>query len=225
MNRSYSILRNTLLLCFLLLLSSAADFTDDPIKVACVGDSITYGSGIENREVQSYPAQLGQLMGEGFEVANFGVSGATMLKKGDKPYWEQKAFTQALKFAPDIVVIKLGTNDTKPQNWKHRSEYITDYKAMIDEFRALPSRPKVVVCLPVPAFEVRWGINGEIVTQEMIPALKDMVKAEGTEMLNLYKPFKNRPELFPDKIHPNAQGAALMAEHIAKKLQKIAKKP
>ncbi len=62
------------------------------IKVACVGDSITFGFTIENRDQNSYPAQLGRLLGKNWEVKNFGVIGATLLKKGDMPYWKQKAW-------------------------------------------------------------------------------------------------------------------------------------
>src|SRR4051812_7771397 len=89
---------------------------DGKIKVACVGDSITFGAGIKDRDKNSYPAQLQGLLGSGYEVKNFGVSGATLLKEGDKPYWKEKAFEAAKKFEPNIVIIKLGTNDSKPQN-------------------------------------------------------------------------------------------------------------
>src|SRR5690606_25963367 len=83
----------------------------DPIKIACVGNSITYGSGIVDREHNAYPAQLRAMLGEGYEVRNFGVGGATLLNKGDKPYRKTEAYADALRFKPDIVFIKLGTND------------------------------------------------------------------------------------------------------------------
>src|ERR1043165_8271897 len=79
-----------------------------PIRVACVGDSITYGYGIKDREHDSYPAQLGSLLGKKWEVQNFGVNGATALKKGTRSYSEQKSFQDALLFKPDVVVIQLG---------------------------------------------------------------------------------------------------------------------
>ena len=86
-------------LFFALVLSASAGAAINPaeyqetIRVACVGDSITYGAGIKNRERDNYPTVLGRLLGKKFQVRNFGVNGATLLKNGDKPYWKQKAFT------------------------------------------------------------------------------------------------------------------------------------
>src|SRR2546427_157899 len=96
---------------------------DGPIRVACVGDSITYGSGVAGRETNSYPAVLGRCLGPRFEVRNFGVSGATLLKQGDKPYWNLPAFQDVSEFQPNAIVLKLGTNDSKPQNWAHKAEF------------------------------------------------------------------------------------------------------
>ena len=107
--------------------TTVAAQTDSKTRVACVGDSITYGAGVAGRESNSYPAVLGKLLGDKYEVKNFGVSGATLLKKGDNPYWRQGAFKKATDFKPNIVVIKLGTNDTKPQNrTNHMDEFATD---------------------------------------------------------------------------------------------------
>jgi len=125
--------------------------------VACVGDSITYGSGIANRTVDNYPAHLQRMLRQydlAWEVQNFGVSGATLLSKGDLPYIRQAAFGNAQACNPDIVIIKLGTNDSKPQNWQYKADLIPDYENMIDAFQALPSRPQVWICKPVPAFYV-----------------------------------------------------------------------
>jgi lysophospholipase L1-like esterase len=113
----------------------------ETIRVACIGDSITFGSGIKFRSRDSYPAQLGRMLGNEWQVRNFGVSGATMLKNGDKPYWEQQALGDALAYNPHVVVIKLGTNDTKPQNWKYKDEFISDYADMIGHFKRLSAQP------------------------------------------------------------------------------------
>src|SRR5689334_724667 len=82
-----------------------------PVNVACIGDSITQGSGAAKG--QSYPSQLQAMLGDQWKVGNFGVSGRTLLKKGDYPYWKENAYQDALKSAPDVVIIMLGTNDTK----------------------------------------------------------------------------------------------------------------
>jgi len=187
----------------------------EPVRVACVGDSITFGAGVQDRAKNSYPVVLGTLLGPGYDVRNFGVSGATLLKKGDKPYWKLGAFKQATDFAPNIVVIKLGTNDTKPQNWKHAADFGPDLAAMADHFAALPSKPAVWLCLPVPVYQTRWGINEKTLTGEVIPIIRAVAKKKKLKGINLYSALSGKPELFPDKIHPNAAGAKLIAQAVA----------
>ncbi|MFP4095501.1 MAG: GDSL-type esterase/lipase family protein [Cyclobacteriaceae bacterium] len=218
--------RRILLLTLCLLVLSSLSFRQQKvIKVACVGDSITYGSSIENREENSYPAQLQKLLGDGWEVQNFGVSGATMLKNGDKPYWKTEAFQQALAFEPDVVIIKLGTNDSKPQNWAYAEAYETDYRAMIQEFRGLESQPEIWICLPVPVYEEHYGITSSVVDDEILPMIKRIKRAENVKTINLYKALSKKAEMFPDGIHPDAAGAKVMAETIAKKIKKAGGQP
>ena len=184
---------------------------DETIRVACVGDSITYGSSINDRENNNYPVVLGRSLGEKFEVRNFGVSGATLLKKGDFSYWDRPAFKAATQFNPHVVVIKLGTNDTKPQNWKHAADYAVDYEAMIDHFAALPAKPKIWLCSPAPVYQTRWGISEKSVVEEVIPKVQALSKRKGLPLIDLYTALSGKPEMFPDKIHPNAAGARVMA--------------
>jgi len=186
----------------------------ETIRVACVGDSITYGAGIKDRQRDSYPAQLGRMLGDKWQARNFGVSGATLLKKGDNPYWKQKAFKDAVAFNPHVVVIKLGTNDTKPQNWKFKEEFAGDYKDMIYAFRNMPAKPRIWICRPAPAYEERWGISDERIRAEAIPLIDRVAEKTGVQTIDLYKPLNGKPDLFPDKIHPNAAGATLMAQEI-----------
>ena len=186
-----------------------------PKRVACVGDSITFGAAIKDRAKNCYPAQLGRILGEGWEVANFGVNGATLLKKGDKPYWKQKAFEQAYAFEPDVVVIKLGTNDSKPQNWKHKADYVADYLDLIEGFRKLESKPEVFICYPVPAYPGRWGITDKVMKEEVMPRLDEVAKKSGCKVIDLYSALSDREEMFPDRVHPNAAGATVIAEVVA----------
>lgn len=186
----------------------------ETVRVACVGDSITYGAGLEDRDRDNYPAVLNRLLGSRFEVRNFGVSGATLLKKGDKPYWQEPAYAAAGDYHPQIVIIKLGTNDTKPQNASHLDEFEQDLQEMVRHFARLPAQPKVWLCLPVPVYETRWGINDQTLTDEIIPSILKVAEDNHLPVIDLYTALANRPSLFPDKIHPNAAGAALMAQTI-----------
>ena len=112
-------------------------------KVACVGNSVTYGYKIDDRAF-TYPAQLQQLLGNTYRVENFGHSGATLLQKGHNPYRKLKVFEQALAFEPDIVVIHLGLNDTDPRNWpKFRDDFTRDYIDLIRSFQEKNPATKV----------------------------------------------------------------------------------
>jgi len=181
------------------------------LKVACVGDSITEGAGVDNPGVNAYPILLGRLLGTNYQTRNFGVSGRTLLRKGDYPYWNETAFRNATNYAPNIVTIKLGTNDSKPQNWKYKEQFGRDLSDMIEVFASLPSHPRVFVCLPVPAYGLQFDINPDIIKYEIIPIIKEVAKQKGAMTVDLYTPLSGRPDLFPDLIHPNAAGAAIIA--------------
>ncbi len=192
--------------------SALAD--DGPVKIACVGDSITFGAGVENREVNAYPQVLGRLLGERASVANFGRSGATLLKEGDFPYWEREQFKEATEFQPGIVIIKLGTNDSKPQNWKFSTQFPADLEAMIAHFRALESKPIVYLCKPVPVPKTAYGISEAIVGGEVIPYVEAVARKTKCRLIDLYTPLSKMPENIPDGVHPNAAGARVMAETV-----------
>lgn len=185
-----------------------------PIKVACIGNSITYGAGVGNIPLNSYPAQLQRLLGVQWEVRNFGVSGRTMLRKGDYPYWKEEAFVQAKDYQPDIVIIKLGTNDSKPHNWVYGNEFYADYKLMIKEFKGLSSKPQILICKPVPAYAVQWGINDSVIVNGVIPVVNRLAVEEKLQIVDLYKALSGKSQMFPDKIHPNSEGACLIAKSI-----------
>jgi acyl-CoA thioesterase-1 len=196
------------------------------IRVACVGDSITFGSGIKDRQHDSYPAVLGRWLGAGWDVRNFGVSGATLLKKGDKPYFKQKDHGEAVAFAPDIVVIMLGTNDSKHRgdgsldadnaadNWQYKADYVPDYEELIAEFRKANPGVKVYVCLPTPCFPGRWGINDKTIHDEIIPLVREVAHDENASIIDLNTALAGKKNLFPDTVHPNPAGAKLMAATI-----------
>jgi acyl-CoA thioesterase-1 len=208
----------TAVLLFVMLVVWEVAGTAQAKLVACVGDSITYGAGIANRARDSYPAQLQQILRQYdalWEVQNFGVSGATLLSKGDLPYVRQTAFGNAQACNPDIVIIKLGTNDSKPQNWQYKGEFISDYEKMIDVFRSLPSQPQVWICKPVPAFYVSFSIRPEVIHDEILPMIDQISREKNAPVIDLYAALADYGSLFPDGIHPNAEGAGLMAQTIA----------
>ncbi len=195
-----------------------------PLHVACIGSSSTYGYGLKDREHNSYPAWLGRWMGTNYDVRNFGVNGATLMNKGDKPYIQQEAYTNALVFKPDVVVILLGGNDSKhplpgdtnnvPNNWQHKADFVPDYEALITSFRQANSAARIYICYPAPAFPGRWGINDDTIHHEIIPLIHRIATDSNVKVIDLYGAFTNRKDLFPDTVHPNEIGARLLAANI-----------
>ncbi len=189
---------------------------DHPVRVACVGDSITAGSGTSKGK--SYPSQLAEMLGDGWAVGNFGVGGRTLLKKGDFPYWNEKAYQDALGYRPDVVIIMLGTNDTKPQNWKHEAEFADDYTELVKSFQKLESKPLVYVCRPCPVPDPgNFGINDKNLQQE-IPRIDRLAKTLKAGVIDMHAALVGKPELLPDRVHPNNEGAEEMAKTAFKAL-------
>ncbi|MFK7851045.1 MAG: GDSL-type esterase/lipase family protein [Akkermansiaceae bacterium] len=182
---------------------------EGPIKVACVGDSITQGAGAKGN---SYPKQLQALLGEKWKIGNFGLSGRTLMNKGDRPYMKEKAYKKALEMQPDVVIIMLGTNDTKPKNWKFKDGFYADYQTLVSSFQALESKPRIYVCRPCPVpGKGNFGIN-EAGIQEQIPQVDKLAKEMNLGVIDMHAALVDTPEFLPDRVHPNADGAGKMAE-------------
>ncbi len=184
-------------------------------RVTCVGASITYGAFIEDHAHNSFPGQLQSLLGDQYQVNNFGVSGCTMLKKGDSPYWKTKEYGEALTSNPDVVFIDLGGNDSKLINRKYLNEINQDCQDMIDAFRQLPTHPRVIVLLPVVSFVTdTTGIRDPVIIQHVIPGLQQAAYEKNAEVLDMHPLLINHAELMPDKIHPDKAGSAIMAKRL-----------
>jgi acyl-CoA thioesterase I len=188
-----------------------------PIRVACIGDSITYGHRIKDREHNSYPAQLAVLLGNKWEVRNFGVNGATAIRKSSRPYFDQQSMQDAIGFEPDVVVIKLGTNDTNAKTWpSYKEDFISDYLEIINSFQKLKTRPHIYLCRPVPLFRDRGKDydTDKILTEEVIPKINQIARRKHLTVIDLYAEFENKAALFPDGVHPDADGAHIMAKKV-----------
>lgn len=188
------------------------------IKVACVGDSITYGASVKGWPENSYPSRLSKLLGNGYVVNNYGYSARTAMYDGDHPYVNEKLYQKSLDFQPDIVVIMLGTNDSKPYNWKGKDAYIADYSKLIDSYLLLDSHPDIYVVAPPPAFplegEVMFDISKELLAGDIRDASSEIAASKNLHFIDMCAAFSGRPELFIDGIHPNADGAAVFAQTV-----------
>lgn len=201
------------------------------IKVACIGDSITYGHGVENWEKNNYPAQLQELLGEKYNVANYGSSGACVNPNGDQPYINRDVYQASLAYDADIIVFMLGTNDAKPENWNGIDAFMEEYMALLGTYLENGKLPQVYIGLCAEAyFTEKADPSTGIAGFDIQPAVVDEI-AERLELMpasSVY-PFsvidihgltEAHPEWFEaDGIHPNADGAKAMAEAVAEAIQ------
>jgi len=178
------------------------------IRLACVGDSITEGAGLS----VSYPVRLGRLLGAEYNARNFGVSGCTLLKAGDMPYWDQTAFNSSLAFQPNIVVIMLGSNDAKPQNWRYGTNFVRDYLELINRYANLTSNPSIYLCTPCPPIPPgAFTISPTTVQTSVVPAVRVVSEQSQRPLIDVNTAMFGHKEWFPDLIHPNDSGAAVLA--------------
>ena len=191
----------------------------DIIRVACIGNSVTFGYGLEDAGTESYPACLQDMLGEKYEVRNFGFSGATLLNSGHKPYREKTPYQEALGFRPHIVVIHLGLNDTDPRNWaRYKEDFITDYRELIADFRSIDAEPapRVWICKMTPIFS--WHRRFQSGTREdfwaIQKAIEQVAEKENVTLVDLHTPLYARPDLFDDALHPSAEGAEIIASTV-----------
>lgn len=197
--------------------ASAASKRQKTIRVACIGNSITYGTGIADRTNDSYPSQLQRLLGSNYQVGNFGKPGATLLYHGHRPYVKQEEFKEAIAFKGDIAVMHLGINDTDPRNWpNYRDEFVKDYLSIMDSLRAANPKVRIILARMTPIADrhprfvsgtKQW--HGEIQT-----AIETVAHVSGAELIDFYEPLYPYPYLLPDAIHPNPEGAGILAKTV-----------
>ena len=205
------------LLSLLLLFISLPLFSRTPIKVACVGNSVTFGYKLPDRKTQAYPVRLQQMLGNGYDVRNFGHSGATLLNKGHNPYMQLPEFKDALAFKPDMVVIHLGLNDTDPRDWpQHGDDFVSDYHALIDSFRVANPKAKIWICLMTPIFHdhPRFDSGTRLWHSYIQQRIRQIASTYNVGIIDLYTPLHKFPNLFPDALHPDPEGAHILARTV-----------
>jgi len=217
-------MKKIVLIIFLIavLLFNANGESKAPVKIVFVGASITYGALVKDREHNSFPAQLQHLLGSSYQVHNLGVSSCTMLRKGDYSYWDRPEFKQALAIQPDIVFIDLGGNDSKLINRRYMNDFERDTRDMIIKFKSLTSHPRVIIMLPVVSFvQDTTGIWDPVLVNTVIPHLQQVAFEMGVEVIDVHSWLIDRPDLFPDKIHPVNEGPTITAQNLYRFLIQI----
>lgn len=211
--------RNLLLLAllFFVLVHTKINAQQNTVKVACIGDSVTAGYLLANSKTESYPSQLQILLGNKFEVLNFGHSGATLLKKGSKPYYKTEEYAKAIAYKPDIAIIHLGLNDTDPRNWpNYREDFNADYSWIIDTLKKQNPKVKIYICRMTPIFNEhnRFKSGTRDWFWQIQEHISEIAVANNVKLIDLHEKLYNRPDLFPDALHPTKEGAAILAQTV-----------
>jgi lysophospholipase L1-like esterase len=198
----------------LLLTSASAGQTTRPtttrssaIRVACCGDSIT------RRPVgAAYSDHLAKMLGDGWDVRNFGHDGVTAQKDSGRPYWKMPELEAANGFQPNVVILMLGTNDAASVD-EQRKNFARDFRALVHHFKALPSKPQVIVMTPPPLMPGREDSRMNNLKNDLSPHVRRIAKEEGLVLVELQElPRLADPSLYPDKVHPNSDGTRIIAE-------------
>jgi lysophospholipase L1-like esterase len=203
------------LVLVLLIAVSLAPVSAAAIKVACIGDSITAGYG--NGVTTPYPAVLQNLPGSGYTVNNYGVSGTTLLKRGDNPYRNTWQYTDSSNWLPNIVVIMLGSNDSKSYNWQYESEFVPNYEELINHYKSLSSHPVVYVATSPTVYNGttgNFGITNQVVTGQVVPLTRQAANETGCTIIDVNTATLGMPLNFPDYVHPNDAGYLVIAKTI-----------
>ena len=174
------------------------------IRVACVGDSITEGT--------EYPKDLQELLGPNYSVLNCGAGGTTALFTSNHSYVYSRAFRTALDFQPNVVLIMLGTNDANPEYFRDISQFVTDYKAIISLFTAFHS--KIWILKPPPIFNDGLGPKSENLVCDVMPRIDQVACDLNLPTIDIYPLLINHPDYFWDGVHPDWQGAKIIAKAV-----------
>ena len=182
---------------------------EDKVRVACVGDSITGGT--------EYPADLWMLLGStNYTVGNFGVGGSTAALDSWNPYINNSAFQEAKEFQPNIVIIMLGTNDANPLIRPNNGSFVNDYVKLVEEFQVLSSKPNIYLVKPPPIFCNGTTPSAEYFRDNVIPTIEQVANQTNLPIIDVYSALANYSEFFRDGVHPDEQGAILIANEIYK---------
>lgn len=184
--------------------------SSDLIRVACVGDSLTQST--------EYPYDLWMLLGTAnYTLGNFGVGSTTVSLNSETPYMNTSVFQSALEFQPNIVIIMLGTNDAQPSLHQYNTSFVDDYVKLVAAFQGLSSKPQIWIVLPPPIFSNQSGkISPEYFKLTVIPCIEQVANETNLQIINVYSALASYSNYFPDGVHPNEEGAKLIADEIYK---------
>jgi lysophospholipase L1-like esterase len=186
--------------------TNAPTGTSELARVACLGDSIT--------NITGYPEQLQTLLGKESVVGNFGVNGATVNLNSNNPYFYDLTYRDSRNFLPTAVVVMLGTNDARTDNYQKISSFTANYERMLNRTMRWNSTQQVFLVIPPPIFNNTLDLNPTSYANGVVPLIRQVSSDLGLTLIDIYTPLISHPEYFPDGVHPNCSGAQIIANTI-----------
>lgn len=200
---------------------------ENQVRVACVGDSITYGHGIYNWPERNYPQVLQTLLGDHYHVRNFGVCGRCVQDLSDQPYRKEERYRQSLAYSADILIFMMGTNDSKPENWHGENAFKQAVQELLDSYISGEKKPEIYLCTPATAFFAE-GFSETVTKFDVQPSVVDTVTEiireiaheRGYTLIDIHSLTGKNPQWFAaDSVHPDREGAAAIAEAVYKTIK------
>lgn len=191
--------------------STPQNTNTESIRIACVGDSITRGT--------EYTLDLWSNLGPDYIIGDFGVGGTTVSINKGNPYMNSSAFSLAKEFKPTIVIIMLGTNDANIDLNESAPAFISDYVKLVTAFQSLPSNPQIWVVQPPPIFDNTLPLKNNILVDTILPSIQKVANQTSVHLVDANSPLLDYPDYFTDGVHPNGQGAQIIADAIFAELK------
>ncbi len=204
---------------------------DRIIRIACVGDSLTQGIGATGWQdgdfSGGYPNQLELILGEGYEVGNFGKGSSYVYyyegRTASLWYPNTAAYSLSNQFNADIVIILLGTNDARVmKNEADSNAWKAEFTKLVEHYLDLESKPEVYIMSSI-TLELYDKAKEKLLKDYILPMQREVANDLGCTFLDayhdLYDVFTNRENLASDDLHPNNAGFKKIAEYVAQNLK------
>ena len=214
-------MKKLIVLIIVLLVIISATIKIPKIRIVCLGDSITKGYMVSKED--NWVSLLGDNLGDDYKTINYGLTSRTLLSTGDYPYMNENKAKRFWNKKEDIVIIMLGTNDTKSINWDY-NRFEKEYKELIDRLLKEKPNEKIYIMIPPKIFTDDISIdrpNNDNLEDGVIPIINEL-KDEYKEIkvIDLYTITNDHSELFIDGIHPNEEGHKVIANEIYKVIER-----
>jgi len=199
-------------------MSNTSEPKEGQIKIACAGDSTTYGHGISGWPKNNYPTVLQNLLGDAYHVNNYGVSSFAVQESADRSYRTLPHYQESLAYDADYVVFMMGSNDSKPINWKGADAFKTDLLSLLDTY----GDSEIILCTLPSAFFLEGQTEGvtnhdiqPLIVEEIAEITREVAAERGYTLIDIHALTAQHPEWFEkDGVHPSNEGAAAIAREV-----------